>query len=292
MNYAELVHSIEPQVLAAIQIINNPEIAPDIRQRNQEILLKEVGAAIYSKVYDMNAFDMEIEHTTGPGIDDRYYGLAKVASASVSNGTVGLDEYVHAYLTYAAAKAQDDSFKTAKQSNKHPTVTRKESGDACKWCRSKVGKYTDPPAEVFQRHGGCGGSIVTEGYKSRNGQLNNYKKGEKVTVYRGVGNNAAPGTDLFGQAHYVARDKATAAKFGKVQTETLTISPKEIYVIKNDAQYEALVRDAQHEYLGMDVQKSIPLLLKKRGFKAVEGTPEFDPLAGIAVLDNKLVTKK
>lgn len=292
MNYADLIESIEPQVLAAMAIINNPEIAPDIRQRNQEILLKEVGAAIYSKVYDMNAFDMEIEHTTGPGMDDRHFGLAKVASGSVSTGTVGLEEYVHAYLTHAAAKAQDDSFSTAKQSNKHPTVTRKESGDACKWCRSKVGKYTDPPAEVFQRHGGCGGSIVTEGYKSRNGQLHNYKKGEKVTVYRGEGNNVMPGTDMFGRAHYVARDRATAAKFGKVQTETLTISPKQIYTIKNDAQYEALVRDAQREYMGMDVQKSIPLLLQKRGFKAVEGTPEFDPLAGIAVFDNKLIAKK
>lgn len=292
MNYADLVHSIEPQVLAAMAIINNPEIAPDVRQRNQEILLKEVGAAIYSKVYDMNAFDMEIDHTTGPGIDDRHYGLAKVASGSVSTGSLGLEEYVHAYLTHATAKAQDDAFKTAKQSNKHPTVTRKESGDACKWCRSKVGTYTAPPAEVFQRHGGCGGSIITQGYKSRNGQLDNYKKGEKITVYRGTGNNAAPGTDLFGSAHYVARDRATAAQFGTVKAETLTISPKQIYTIKNDAQYEALVRDAQHEYVGMDVQKSIPLLLKKRGFKAVEGTPEFDPLAGIAVLDKSLVTKK
>lgn len=84
-NYAELIDTIYPTVRAAVATINNPEIEPEVRQRNQEILLKEVGQAIYDKVYDMNAFDYEIQHTKGAGIDDRYYGLAKVASDSVSN---------------------------------------------------------------------------------------------------------------------------------------------------------------------------------------------------------------
>ena len=89
-NYAELVQTILPQVQAAVTIINNPEIQPEVRQRNQEILLREVGKAVYEKVYEMNAFDMEIEHTKGAGIDDRYFGLAKVLSDGVSNATKGL----------------------------------------------------------------------------------------------------------------------------------------------------------------------------------------------------------
>jgi len=88
-NYAALVETILPQVQAACAVINNPEIQPEIRQRNQEILLREIGDAIYEKVYDMNAFDMEIEHTKGTGIDDRYYGLAKVISDGVSNASRG-----------------------------------------------------------------------------------------------------------------------------------------------------------------------------------------------------------
>lgn len=90
LNYAQLVETILPQVQAAVAVINNPEIEPEVRQRNQEILLREVGKAIYEKVYDMNAFDMEIEHTKGGGIDDRYFGLAKVLSDGVSNATKGL----------------------------------------------------------------------------------------------------------------------------------------------------------------------------------------------------------
>ncbi len=90
MDYSGLNETIIKKVLAAMAIINNPEIDPQVRQKNQEILFREVGAAVYAKIYNMNAFDYEIEHTTGPGIDTRYFGLAKVASASIAVGTVGL----------------------------------------------------------------------------------------------------------------------------------------------------------------------------------------------------------
>lgn len=291
MDYTNLVETIRPQVLAAIGIINNPEISPEIRQLNQEILLREVGTAIYDKVYDMNAFDYEIEHTKGKGIDDRYYGLAKVVSNSISNGDVGVEEYVDNYLVTMAASAQQDSLRNAKQSRKFPRVTRTESADACKWCQSKVGTFTNPDSSIFERHGGCAGKIYTEGYKSRNGELHNYKKPEKVTVYRGEGTNfGEEQTALFGAGRYVARDKATAARFGNVKAQKLSINPKQIYTISSDAQYEALVRDAVRTFPGMDTQKSIPKLLKKRGFKAVEGTAAFDPLAGISVLDDKLIS--
>lgn len=88
-NYAALIDTILPSVRYAVAVINNPEIQPEVRQRNQEILLREVGQAIYEKIYDMNAFDMEIEHTKGTTIDDRYFGLAKVLSDGVSNASRG-----------------------------------------------------------------------------------------------------------------------------------------------------------------------------------------------------------
>jgi hypothetical protein len=176
MDYAKLNRTILAKVMAALKLINNPEIDPEVRQLNQEILFREVGAAVYGKVYDMNAFDFEIEHTTGPGIDERYFGLAKVASASVSTGTVGLEEYVKNYLDHAASKAQHDAMVTAKQSGKRTRVIRTVNGDICKWCRSLAGEYDSPSAEVFRRHGGCDCNIRTEGYRSRNRLLNNYVK--------------------------------------------------------------------------------------------------------------------
>lgn len=176
MDYAGLNDSIIDKVMAAVALINNPEIDPEIRQLNQEILFREVGTAVYNKVYDMNAFDYEIEYTRGPGIDDRYYGLAKVAAGSVSAGTLGLDDYVRNYLDTMASKAQADAALNARESGKYPTVTRKMNGETCEWCESLAGTYTKPDSEVFKRHRGCDCSIITEGYKSRNGLLQNYVK--------------------------------------------------------------------------------------------------------------------
>lgn len=176
MDYWLLNDSIIEKVLRAIRLINNPEIDPGIRQLNQEILLREVGTAIYSKIYDMNAFDFEIEHTRGLGIDDRYYGLAKIASASVATGALGLDQIVRNYLDLVTAKAQFDAMTNAHQSGKRTIVIRSVNGETCEWCTALAGTYTDPDAEVFRRHRKCDCSIITQGYKSRNGLLKNYVK--------------------------------------------------------------------------------------------------------------------
>jgi hypothetical protein len=177
MNYAGLNDSIIEKVMEAVAIINNPEIDPEVRQLNQEILFREVGSAVYAKVFDMNAFDMEIQHITGPGIDDRYYGLAKVTSGSISTGAgINVYELVRNYLDTMASKAQYDAMNLAKQSGKHPTVVREIVGETCEWCDSKAGTFINPDPEVFQRHRGCDCRIITSGYRSRNGLLKNYVK--------------------------------------------------------------------------------------------------------------------
>lgn len=180
MDYGKLNNSITPKVLAALALINNPEIAPDIRQRNQEILFAEVGAAVYAKVYDMNAFDFEIEYTTGVGIDDRHYGMAKVASAAVATGSKDLPLLVRNYLDSMSAKAQQDAYRNASQSGRKVSVTRKMNSETCKWCeslaRTFTGAFEDVPGEIWMRHRGCDCSIITKGYKSRNGLLDNYVK--------------------------------------------------------------------------------------------------------------------
>jgi len=182
MNYSELNDTIVKKVLRALALINNPEIDPEIRQLNQEILFREVGAAVYAKVYDMNAFDFEIEHTRGPGIDDRYYGLAKVAAGSVATGTLGLALLVRNYLDSMALKAQRDAATNARQSGKRTRVIRKlgRTEKTCEWCEGLAenspyeGNAIKP--EVFGRHRACDCEIYTEGYRTRNGLLDNYVK--------------------------------------------------------------------------------------------------------------------
>ena len=176
MDYTKFTDTIFKKVMLAVLLINNPEVDPETRQRNHEILFRSVGAAVYAKIYDMNAFDFEIDHTVGPGMDDRHFGMAKVASAAVSTGTLGLDGYVRTFINNSIGMAQDHAVKTATQSGKVPTVERIESPDCCKWCRSKAGRHENPDSSVFARHDGCDGRIITRGYRSRNGLVGNYKK--------------------------------------------------------------------------------------------------------------------
>lgn len=175
MNYAALNKTVLAKVMKAIATINNPEISPEIRQLNQEILLKEVGTSVYDKVYEMSAFDYSIENTKGDGMDDRYFGLAKIAAGSVSTGTKGLESQVQAYLDNAAGQAQMHAFRNAKETGNRPKVTRIAVGKTCDWCASMAGTYTNPSPDVFRRHDGCNCEIRTEGYKSRNGLLKNYQ---------------------------------------------------------------------------------------------------------------------
>lgn len=310
MDYSKLTKTITADLEAAVKLINNPEIAPEVRQLNQEILFREVGQAVYDKIYDMNAWDMDIPHTKGSGIDNRHYGMAKVASNSVSTGNLGLHEYIVNYINNMMGKAQKDAMTNARQSGKKPKVTRTERTDACKWCRSLAGTYEDPPPEVFARHGGCAGKIITEGYKSRNGELQNYKKKAGSTprgaaapiardggqvVYRGTGNNAGNFGNILGDAVYVARDRATASQFGSVNKLSLPLKSKDILQITSDTQLDKLVLDAQRWSIkkggSLQSDQFIPAYLKNKGYKAAEIDPRVDPLGGIAVFDPATIKK-
>lgn len=218
-----------------------------------------------------------------------------------------MDEYIRNFLMSSAAKAQADAMTTARQSGKKPTVTRTESGDACKWCRSKVGTYENPGSDVFERHGGCEGKIVTKGYGARNGLLNNYKKasgpgaaapiapdGGQV-VFRGSGRNVSPGGLELGTGLYVARDTATAANFGNVAQLSLPLKSKDIFLIASDAQYQKLVLDAQKWTVrtggSLDTNDFIPAYVRYLGYKAAEVAAQVDPLGGIAIYDPAIIKK-
>lgn len=181
MDYHQLNQTILKKVMDAIALINNPEIDPEIRQLNQEILLREVGQAVYAKIYDMNAFDFEIDYTRGPGIDDRYYGMAKVAAGSVVLGALGLEDRVMNFLNSAVSKAQQDATRNALQSGKRVRIVRNTVGvKNCSWCISLAqtyeGAYDNIPTDIWLRHTACDCQIFTEGFKTRNGLLGNYVK--------------------------------------------------------------------------------------------------------------------
>lgn len=180
MNYGSLAETITKDMEEAIRLILNPEVDPEVRRLNLEILLRECGQKVYAVIYAMNAYDMEIEYTTGAGIDNDYYSIAKKLSDSVSVG--GTDKAYDSFALWlqdTIHKAQYDAFSTAYESGKHPTVTRTEPGgvsksthryeSACDWCKRHTGTFIEPTKEVFRQHECCNGIIKTSGWRTRNG---------------------------------------------------------------------------------------------------------------------------
>lgn len=220
-----------------------------------------------------------------------------------------IEEYIANFLMGSSSKAQSDAMTTARQSGKKPTVTRTEHGDACKWCQSKTGTFTDPGSDVFERHGGCEGKIVTKGYGSRNGLLSNYKAGKAPSggaaapiapdggqvVFRGTGKNVSSQGLELGSGFYVARDTATASNFGNVAQLSLPLKSKDIMLITSDTQYEKLVLDAQKWAVrtgnSLDANDFIPAYVRYLGYKATEVSPTVDPFGGIAVYDPAIIKK-
>lgn len=218
-----------------------------------------------------------------------------------------IDEYVANFLMSMASKAQRDATTTARQSGKKPTVTRTEHSDACKWCQSKTGTFENPSSEIFERHGGCEGKIVTKGYGSKNGLLSNYKRasgpgaaapiapdGGQV-VFRGTGKNVSSAGLELGSGFYVARDTATASQFGNVAQLSLPLKSKDIYLIATDNQYQKLVLDAEKWAVrtgnSLDANDFIPAYVRYLGYKAAEVAVAVDPLGGIAIYDPAIIKK-
>lgn len=180
MDYSSLGDTVRAKIKKLVELISNPEVEPDTRRLNMEVLFRELGGAIYNKIFDMNAFDFDITDAKPQGIDDdMYYGMAKRASDAVSTGgKTLLDQQIDTFIAVTIAKAQGDAYQIAMQTAKRPQIKRELVSETCNWCKDKVthGWVSDPDSSLFSRHRDCDCRILTRGYRSRNGLLKNYVK--------------------------------------------------------------------------------------------------------------------
>ena len=113
---------------------------------------------------------------------------------------------------------------------------------------------------------------------------------QKSEVFHGSGaNSLPPGNNMLGDAFYVARDAKTAQVFGKVQSSTLAIRPGQLLKIPDQAHYNRFVQKALAAYPGENPQTAFPKHAQALGYKAVEISPDFDELGGIAILDKSVL---
>lgn len=116
-------------------------------------------------------------------------------------------------------------------------------------------------------------------------------------VFRGTGSDfqaklkSTDGQNMFGNGLYVARDAEIAKKFGDVEEMSVRLKNSEILTINNQGDYEALVKNVIKKYPNDNPIDAIPKYAKSLGYKAIQGSRNFDPLAGINILDQSIVRK-
>lgn len=180
MDFLAAINRLAPQLRRVVAILNNEEISPTLRKQAMTAAFQQIGQQIYGKAYNMSAFDMEILETVGRGMDPNIaVGLARNISDSIAYGDqkIAADQLV-TFGIGAADLSQRDAMRTAGQLGKYRTLQIRLRGKGdCDWCRAKAarGKIINPTDEDFQRHGKCDCFYDVQGYKSRNGELKNYR---------------------------------------------------------------------------------------------------------------------
>lgn len=180
MDFYSAVERLRPQLKRLVDIINDPTIDPTLRKRALAAALTQISQSVYSSAYRMTAFDMEILETIGIGPDAQLaLGLARNISDGIAFGDLAAaNDQVAAFAVNTAGIAMAHAAVTAGQLGKYRTlrINLRGKGD-CDWCRAKAARGTiiNPTPEDFIRHTRCDCFYDVQGFKSRNGELQNYR---------------------------------------------------------------------------------------------------------------------
>lgn len=177
MDFYSVIDRLMPQIKRLITVLNDPAIDPTLRKAALTAGFQQIGQSVYGKAYNMTAWDLEIAETLGRGWKvEIAQGLARNISTGIAtgDGQLALDQAKN-YVQQSASTAMFEASETGKQLGKYRTVTRSIRRETCRWCLDRAGTYTNPTAEIFRRHTHCDCLIKVEGYRSRNGLLQNYR---------------------------------------------------------------------------------------------------------------------
>lgn len=180
MDFYLAIQRLQPQLTLLVRLLNDQMVSPELRKRALTAAFTQIGQSVYGKAYHMTAYDMLIAETIGKGFDVQLaIGLARNVSDSIAMGDGGnAGDQVKTYALSASGSALSDAFETAGQLGKYRTLQYRLRGKGdCDWCRNRAraGKIINPTAADFRRHNRCDCFFDVQGYKSRNGELRNYR---------------------------------------------------------------------------------------------------------------------
>lgn len=181
MDFSGVTNDTSRNVTAAVDGILSMGISPADKESQIARVFIVVGREFHDQLYDASSqvFDSRSINTT-ENIDRsqaerlankvvRNYALTRNTAAALIN------EFYNSIL----GQAQHEAFQNALSLQKHPTLTRSLGPKKdCKFCIKKEGTHPNPSRSDFRRHDRCDCVFTVSGYNSRNGVLNNYKKGK------------------------------------------------------------------------------------------------------------------
>ena len=166
-------------VMPAIKYILGLDISAADKRARIKTVLDLIGSDYYAQMFGASSevFDSAAIDTMGyTEMDDQ---VSRLATKLVRQNALGrpVDAMVKSFYDSLLGSAQEEAFRNAISLDKHPTLTRTMVGETCAWCQALAGTHVYPDGDLFRRHANCDCLLVTSGYNSRNGVVNNYVKG-------------------------------------------------------------------------------------------------------------------
>ncbi len=181
MDFSGVTNDTSRNVTAAVEGILSMNISPDDKEAQIARIFIVVGREFHDQLYDASSqvFDSQSINSVDKLDKSQAERLANkvVRNYALTRNTTGA--LIKEFYDSVLSQAQHEAFQNAASLQKHPTLTRTPTGKTtCKWCLSQSGVHQNPTRENFKRHRDDDCKITVSGYNSRNGVLNNYKKGK------------------------------------------------------------------------------------------------------------------
>lgn len=181
VDFAKLVDDTTNNVYMTVRTALDADIPPMVRRVNINKVVRDAGLILHNKIYEDASRALDNAILADDRRDEIISRAEFMTTHIMRNYALGRNEakaQVQSYLRRLAGEAEEEAFKNAKSMQKHPTLTRitRQGKPDCDWCQTMAGVYPDPPREAFRRHKRCDCRLIVSGYRTRNGELTNYKK--------------------------------------------------------------------------------------------------------------------
>lgn len=184
MDFSVASGDTSTNVIAAVDRILLTKFSPAEKQRRISQLLRSVGIHFYNTMFGVVSYALGSEAMSPENMGSNNSQEERLANKIVRNTALGRTSsaaLIGEYYDMLLGQSQYDAFTNARSMQRHPILTRTIVSETCKWCRdmADASPYVNPTGENFRRHHKCDCNLQVSGFRTRNGEVKNFKKEKK-----------------------------------------------------------------------------------------------------------------